>query len=242
MEDFRVKEELRMTEYELEQIKAICAEEIAVFGMQFEEIQKIYDVLGLSYPEECTTNYRDSWFHYRKMYKKKDLASILDEKYGLEEHLFRATKDAQICLLQQLGYWLEVWYRYDEYMECDMSRKDEYEQLCNDLQKNWVKNIYELVEEDDVLFANTCLYRYLTRINSERIRQQLQRLIHSIKNLILEIRLGGVSISRPLSNVNYLNKCIAVYNEMCQALATTELLYLIPATGVIIEKCSKQKM
>lgn len=234
-----MKQELIAAGHTVEHIKSVCAEEIAVFGIQFEVMYKLYEQLGLYYPEECNTNYRDSWFHYRKLYKKKDYVAILNEKYGLEEHLLRTAKDAQICFLQQLGYWLEVWYRHDDYMVCDMTKVSEYERLYQDLDKNWVKSIYFLTKGDEELFANACLYRFLCEIDSEKLERNLQMLIHSIKNLILELRLGGINISRPVDNICYLKRCVVVFNEMCKSLQEVGMLYLISSTALILTKCGK---
>lgn len=106
-----MKQTISYDDEEIMAIKSECAEAIADFGMQFHIIQELYDALGLYYPEESNTNFRDSWFHYRKLYTQKDIITVLNEKYGLEEHLLRAAKDAQIYFLQQLTGWLEVWYR-----------------------------------------------------------------------------------------------------------------------------------
>lgn len=234
-----MKQTLNTEIEELELIKEKCAKEIAEFGVQFQILHKLYDILGLSYPEECITNYRDAWFHYRKLYKKKDSISILNEKYGLEEHLLRAAKDAQICLLQQLGYWLEVWYRYKDYMTCNMEMQEEYERLYGRLEKNWVRSLEESTEGNDELFANACLFRYIKYIDSGELQKKLQILVHSIKNLILDMRLGGVNISRPADNISYLKQCVSVYNDMCESLLSTGMLYIISSTEVILEKCGK---
>lgn len=79
-----------------ENLREDCANMIIEFGYQFQILQKVYAEFGLNYPYECHTNYRDSWFHYRKLYSKKDKVLISNEKYGLEEHLLRAARDAQI--------------------------------------------------------------------------------------------------------------------------------------------------
>lgn len=234
-----MKQEFIMSVQDMADIKENCAREIEEFGMQFEKMHRLYGGFGLYYPEECNTNYRDSWFHYRKLYKKKDVISILNEKYGLEEHLLRAIKDAQIGFLQQLGYWLEIWYRYDEYMVCDILRTDEYRELYENLDTNWVKSIEELCLGDHELFANACLYRFITHIKTDEMIKKLQKLIHSVKNLILDLRLSGTNIFRPADNGDYIRRCVSIYNDMCRDLKESGMLYLISATEVIVEKCGK---
>ena len=61
---------------EIDTIKKQCAEDIAEFGRQFQIIRELYEEFGFYYPEECITNYRDSWFHYRKMYDKKEILTV----------------------------------------------------------------------------------------------------------------------------------------------------------------------
>lgn len=240
MGDSRVIQNALVMVDDLDYVKETCADEIDEFGVQFKNMKKLYDVLGMRYPEECNTNYRDSWFHFRKMYKKKDIISIYNEKYGLEEHLLRAAKDAQISFLQQLGYWLEVWYRNDDYMICDMSRSEEYDLLFDKLEDNWVRCILEKVGEDYTLFANACLYHYLLRIQTESVKIKLQILIHNIKNIILDLRLSGVSISRPRNNIYYMKKCVSVYNDMCISLQETGMIYLLSSTRVILNSCRRE--
>ena len=232
-----MKRELVLESQDIERIKEECAEEIATFGEQFEFIHRLYEIMGLYYPEECITNYRDSWFHYRKLYKKKDAIEVLNEKYGLEEHLLRAAKDSQICLLQQLGYWIEVWYRQDVWMDYDENESELYEKLLQSPEPNWVRSVESASEGNKELFAHTCLYYYRKYIDSTEMRNKLKALLHSIKNLILDLRLSGINISRPNDKVDYIRKCVEVYNNMCESLLEVRMIYLISSTSVILEQC-----
>lgn len=224
---------------EITSIKKECADTIADFGEQFYIIREIYNALGLCYPKESHTNYRDAWFHYRKLYSQKDIISIINEKYGLEEHLLRAAKDAQIFLLQQLGSWLEVWYRHEEYLQLD-EEKVKYKDSLFRKEGNWVLPIWKMYEKDQEVFANTCLWYYQKYIFTEDLKLKLQDLIHSIKNLILDLRLGGVNIYRPSDNVYYMKQCVDVYNKMCKSLKETRILYLISTTDTIRCFCTKK--
>lgn len=234
----QVKQNMVLYENEIEQIKEFCADEVAEFGDQFRVLHEIYSMMGWYYPEECNTNYRDSWFHFRKLYRKKDVVEILNQKFGLEEHLLRAAKDAQIFLLQQLGYCLEVWYDpepyfLEEHLECE-KYQEIVEQMPSEKNHNWVSYIDSKTQENGELFTGACLMYFFKQINSSVLRKSLQMLIHSIKNLILDLRLGGVHIFRPEDNMYYLRRCVSVYNDMYQALEGTGLLFLIPVTEMIL--------
>lgn len=213
-------------------IKEECANVIIEFGEQFTIMRKLYDEFGLDYPEECHTNYRDSWFHYRKLYNKRDCVSAFNERYGLEEHLLRAIKDAQICFLQQLGQWLEVWYHHEELFQDDADLQINQEQFKG-LDTNWVRSLWEAMEGNEKEFAVACVYRYQREIYTTELNQCLQELIHSLKNLILDLRLGGMNIFRPLNSVDYVKRSVELYENIGVSLKENGMLYLLPATPLI---------
>lgn len=213
-------------------LKEECANTIMEFGHIFKVLRKLHEEFGLYYPEECHTNYRDSWFHYRKLYNKKDITSMLNEKYGLEEHLLRAAKDAQINFLQQLGQWLEVWYHQTEILQ-DYDTDGVDRRLFEKMEMNWVKSLWEVSGEDEMIFSKACVYWYKENIYSDELNAQIQNLIHSVKNLILELRLGGVNIFRPVDNVIYVKRSIAVYEKIIKSLQESGLIYLLPSTTLI---------
>ena len=229
---------------EISLIKAKCADEIFEFDRFFQTMRELYDGFGLYYPKECNTNYRDAWFHYRKLYTRKDMISALNEKYGLEEHLLRALKDAQIYLLQQLGEWLEIWYDYNRYLECDHSRDQDYSAVLKKLspdEKNWVSCVWKLSEGNEELFAHICLYWFEKEIaSSKKLQNKIRELICGIKNLILDLRLGGINIYRPTDNSYYLEKCVNIYNGICLSLQESGMLYLISSTELIWDICKRE--
>lgn len=239
-----MKQTISYDDEEIMAIKSECAEAIADFGMQFHIIQELYDALGLYYLEESNTNFRDSWFHYRKLYTQKDIITVLNEKYGLEEHLLRAAKDAQIYFLQQLTGWLEVWYRYNEYLKIpDIISKDDEEKLnmLSTEGNNWVYQLWKLYGvTDQELFSRLCLVYYKKNILCDDLCLKLQQLIHSMKNLILDLRLGGINIYRPANKIYYVKQCVDLYNAMCSSLKDTQILYLISATDTILQFYKKK--
>ncbi len=221
-------------------IRRKCSDSIFEFGMMFETIHELYEEFGLYYPKECNTNYRDSWFHYRKLCLKQDEMSVLNEKYGLEEHLLRAAKDAQIFLLQQLGEWLGIWGSYHVYLKRDNSRDSEYQAVLDQIPSdagNWVSCLWNLCDKDRLLFANACLYRFEIKIYTEKFQKKLQTLLCGIQNLILDLRLGGVNIYRPMDSSYYFAQCVGICDSVADSLRETGMLYLLSSTELIWDTC-----
>ncbi len=223
-----------------EDIRKECADTIVEFGYQFQTLQKIYDEFGLYYPSECHTNYRDAWFHYRKLYNKKEDISVLNEKYGLEEHLLRAAKDAQINLLQQIGQWLEIWYHCEDMLPAQDGKQVE-EALFEGMSENWVMSLWKASGNNEKIFSNACVYWYREHIQSIELNMKLQNLIHSLKNLVLDIRLGGINIFRPIDHVKYIKQSIMVYEEVCCSLQESGMIYLLSATTLIYRNLNSVK-
>ena len=221
-------------------IRKKCADSIFDFSEMFETMHELYEEFGLYYPKECNTNYRDSWFHYRKLYLKRDEISVLNEKYGLEEHLLRAAKDAQIFLLQQLGEWLGIWENYDIYIARDNSGDTEYQSLLAQVpleSENWVRSLWILCGKSKPLFASACLYRFENEIYTKELQKKLQSLLCSVENLILDLRLGGVNIYRPLDNSFYFAQCVNICDSIAVSLRETGMLYLLSSTELIWDMC-----
>lgn len=240
MGDIRVMHQELNAVDEIILIRKKCADSIFEFGEMFETMYELYEEFGLYYPKECNTNYRDSWFHYRKLYLKRDKVSVLNEKYGLEEHLLRAAKDAQIFLLQQLGEWLGIWESYDIYLKRDETSDLEYQAVLDQIPsdaENWVSCLWNLCNKDKPLFANACLYRFEKEICTKNLQKKLQTLLCSIKNLILDLRLGGVNIYRPLDNTYYFAQCVDICDSIALSLQETGMLYLLSSTELIWDIC-----
>lgn len=85
-----------LTSQEKQQLNEYCADEIYQYGRNYMKLIKVFESYGYRMPVECWHNFRDSWFHYRKLYTRKERISILNEKYAMEEQLLRAWKDAII--------------------------------------------------------------------------------------------------------------------------------------------------
>lgn len=80
----------------------------------------------------------------------------------------------------------------------------------------------------------------MNNILDEKLKEILKKLIHSLKNMILELRLGGINIYRPSDNVYFAKESIELYNSIVTDLHDTGLLNLLSATDLILYNCSKK--
>lgn len=73
------------------------------------EIREWYEAFGLDFPYSSENNFRDSWFHYRKLYQEHSAYEIICQIAMLDEHLQRAEKDSIIYFFQKVSEALEFW-------------------------------------------------------------------------------------------------------------------------------------
>lgn len=104
-----------------------------------------------------------------------------------------------------------------------------------------MNNLWIASGENEKVFSEACVYWYREHIYSDDFSMKLQNLIHSLKNLILDIRLGGINIFRPMDNVKYVKKSISVYEEICQSLQESGMLYLLSSTLLIYKNFISEK-
>ena len=129
------------------------------------------------------------------------------------------------------------------YFSRDNFADTEYQTLLAQLpsdSENWVKNLWILCGKSKSLFANVCLYRFENKIYTKELQKKLQALLCSIKNLILDLRLGGVNIYRPLDNSFYFAQCVEICDSIASALQETGMLYLLSSTELIWDMCQKK--
>ena len=106
---------------------------------------------------------------------------------------------------------------------------------------NWVYQLWKLYGvTDQELFSRLCLVYYKKNILCDDLCLKLQQLINRIKNLILDLRLGGINIYRPANKIYYVKQCVDLYNAMCSSLKDTQILYLISATDTILQFYKKK--
>ena len=132
-----------LTSQEKQQLNAYCSEEIYQYGKNYLKLKEIFDSYGYRMPVECWHNFRDSWFHYRKLYTRKERISVLNEKYAMEEHLLRAWKDAIIFLLQEISQGLEFWYlKGTNFVGAEETMDTRIEGTINEVHANIDQGIY----------------------------------------------------------------------------------------------------
>lgn len=168
------------TDYEKKRLNAYCAEEIYQYGSNYWELKRIFDSYGYHMPVECWHNFRDSWFHYRKLCMEKERLSVLNEKYAMEEHLLRAWKDAIIFLLQEISEGLEFWYlKGTNYTDPEDCMDTESESIINEVHAkmqqegnieptNWTKIIVDGYKDADKEILYKCCY-YIKEIFLQKI-------------------------------------------------------------------------
>lgn len=235
-----------LTNQEKQRLNAYCADEIYQYGNNYLKLKKIFDSYGYHIPVECWHNFRDSWFHYRKLYMGKERLSVLNEKYAMEEHLLRAWKDAIIFLLQEISEGLEFWYlKGTNFPDPESSMDAESKRIVNEVHakveqenntelSNWSKVIvdgYEKVDEETRY--RCCYYYYKKFISSKDIDEILQKLLHSLKNFILQIRYSGTDIRRPNNPYEYMQRLLDLLAEINRKLKKSGALCLIPIGTVV---------
>lgn len=229
------------------QLQENCAEKIFIFGKAYSEMKKIYEAYGYCIPVECWHNYKDSWFHFRKLYEKRDRISVQNEKYAMEEHLLRAWKDALVFFLQELSANLEVWYfinqKKDTY-DCDDTIKQYAESIhaCWEIESklgksiNWGRMIMEKYHDkySGTQLSKVYYWYYISYIASEQLMVELQQLIHNLKDLILRIRYGGTDIYRPTYPDEYLKELLQVLYSVNNVLEDKNMLSVV-SSGIYVK-------
>lgn len=227
------------TDHEKQQLNAYCADEIYQYGNNYLRLKSIFDSYGYHMPVECWHNFRDSWFHYRKLYVEKERLSVLNEKYAMEEHLLRAWKDAIIFLLQEISEGLEFWYlRGTNYPDPGCVMDAESERIINEVHEknptNWPKIIVDGYDNvDEKTRYKCCYYYYKKYISSKDIDEILQKLLHSLKKFILQIRYSGTKIKRPNDPYEYMERLLELLEEINGKLKKNGALFLIPIGTVV---------
>lgn len=98
----------------LDEIRKEYGEKIIAFSDVQQQLKGWYDKFGFSYPFSSINNYRDSWFHFRKIWTERSLYEMISQMATLDEHLQRAEKDAVVNFFQMISQKLEFWYGMDK--------------------------------------------------------------------------------------------------------------------------------
>ena len=77
----------------LEKIQADYGQEIENYIRIRDSWLEIYGEFGIPFPATSDNNFRDSWFHYRKIYKERNEEEMIRQIANYDEHLQRAERD-----------------------------------------------------------------------------------------------------------------------------------------------------
>ena len=214
----------------LEAIQEEYAQKTCRFLEIREEIRESFDWFGVKYPYSAENNYRDSWFHYRKIYKEHGMKALLGQMAMFDEHLQRAEKDDVVLFWTRISQRLEFWYNmYDRYEMAWIDWEDVKTILETGIDpehctETIMEEAYRLYKESsnnaNKLFAVGCMvYVHKQGMVSEKFRRDVQRLFHKVKNIILRVRHGGTDIIRHDNIGDYLEQfreCEADLAKLCK--------------------------
>lgn len=222
------------------------ADKLIMYFEYLDSLDKWFRESGLELPLACRTNFRDAWFHFKKLYERRDYVKIVQEEYALEEHLIRAVKDAIICYYQIYIRKIERVYEYlsnNKLGTCvSQENINKIECKINSVTINtekWDSEIKRYInpEENMQLYLEAVCYIYSRDFNIQKVAKQLQKCLHMIKNYYSKLRLDGTNIYRPSSDEAYMKECEDVFDKMMECLKENRLERSIH----IIDKAIKAK-
>lgn len=208
------------------------AEKLIVYFDYLDKLNRWFMESGLEMPLACRTNFRDTWFHFKKLYERRDYVKIVQEEYALEEHLIRAIKDAIICYYQIYIRKIERVYQYliaDKLSTC--ITPENIKEIQNRVHfitistEKWDLEIKKYVNPDmDMqLYLEAVCYIYSRDVDGRKASRQLQKCLHMVKNYYSKLRLNGTDIYRPSSDEAYMKECEEVFVKMMECLEENRL-------------------
>lgn len=227
----------------LEKIQTDSGKEIENYLTIREKWMGYYSEFGIGYPGTSDNNFRDSWFHYRKIYKERSKDEIIRQIANYEEHLQRAERDLVVKFFQDISLSLERWYlcglnsrleSMEEYNKVIELWKSESE--CFDkegkVKSEWVVSLFHFCmghqkSQDD--FSKIVSYVFRVYIWNDEIKISFQKLLHKMKNIVLKIRLGSAEIDRMDRIGQLTEQCAILYEELlefCEKQALKEAVIL----------------
>ncbi len=214
----------------LEETQANNCEEIVNYLTIREKWIGYYSEFGFACPTTSDNNFRDSWFHYRKIYKERSENEIIRQIANYEEHLQRAERDLVVKFFQDVSSSLEKWYLYG--LNLQLEPIGEYDQIielwkresgCFDngdkIKNGWVRSLYLYCKnnkktQDD--FYNIVLHVFKAYIWNNEVKITLQKLLHKMKNIVLKVRLGSSEIDRMDKVGQLTEQCVTLYEELVE--------------------------
>lgn len=213
-----------ISDHKLNEIREEYGDRVVSFSSVEQEIKGWYQDFGFQYPASSINNYRDSWFHYRKIWTERSLYEVICQMATFDEHLQRAEKDAIVNFFQSVSQKLEFWYRIDCIMIPEIYEK-QIEQDTQILYGNstsgekedgmWLYSLWSSYGEEEQKASFALIYavqKYF--ISREESRCQIQKVLHLIKNTTLMIRFEASDIRRIEKPGEYLERFRAVYDRI----------------------------
>lgn len=235
-----------ISDYKLGEIRKEYGRKIISFSDVQQQLQKWYLGFGLSYPSSSINNYRDSWFHYRKIWLERSFYEVVCQMATLDEHLQRAEKDAVVNFFQIISQELEFWYCIEKRSTLDglqahiqQKVKAAYADAAPEEQENglWLYRLwssYDGIEQEAALALMYAAKEYI--LDSKELKQQIQRLLHLIKNATIEIRFEASDIRRLRYPGEYLKRYQNCYDTVYAFFAKEEnrgLFFLLGMTKIV---------
>lgn len=235
-----------ISDSKLDEIRKEYGEKIISFITVKRKADEWYKEFGFPFPSSCINNYRDSWFHYRKIWVERSLQEVICQMATFDEHLQRAEKDAVVNFFQIVSQALQFWYHVrfqnipEELLDNIQQNVDLIYEKCTPEERNDVQLLSDLWDkyagdEQEASFALICVaQKYI--LNSKHMIKQIQQLLHLIKNTTLKIRLGASDIQRIDHPGEYLNQCCECYNALISCFNEKDnqtLFFLLGMTDIV---------
>lgn len=215
-------------DFRLEEIQADNCKQIQNYLNLRKKWKKYYEEFGFTYPATSDNNFRDSWFHFRKIYKERNWDEIIRQLANYEEHLQRAERDLSVKFFQDFSSCLEHWYILGLNSSPELTGTNtEFMELCktesgcfdekNELRSDWAYVFYKYCQKyqkSKTDYIQMVIWIYKTYIWSNELRGLLQKVLHEVKNIILHIRLGSSEIQR----VNKIGQLTEDSSKVCDKL------------------------
>lgn len=222
---------------EQEKLQSIYCAKIVSYNEFRKKMRAWYQEFDFEFRDASENNFRDSWFHYRKLYQERSAYEIVCQIANFEEHLQRAEKDTIIYFLQKTSALLEVWYLQDA-IEKESFLSDESKNKAVEIyadvnsSKDWMYSLKNVFSDFDE-YISACVYIVQTCIVTAEFRREVQKYLHKIKNVILEIRSGGAEIQRMKMPGDCFQKCECYFEELLKLCRKYRIKVLLSMTEEI---------
>ncbi|MDO4327455.1 MAG: hypothetical protein Q4E24_15775 [bacterium] len=98
-----------ITEREQEAFQRNSCAKIIGYSKVKKNVREWYKIFGFQFPHTSENNYRDAWFHYRRLYQEHSAFEMTSQIATFDEHIQRAEKDSMVFFFQRASELLEFW-------------------------------------------------------------------------------------------------------------------------------------